>query len=297
MVCSRRKLRQCLTLRLNFGLSLGRAIDNQNGDLLQKRHSSYRVLIASLFLFCQNFRSGTRPCLISQAANSPPDSGCQAGEHGGREDQKMTVSPFVRVSGIWANNGQSNTPSQSNDQTTSASGGGWWSGGRANNGAWQNTDNQQSGNATNNLEIENARPPRRPADGIRQASGAVRVNNVNALNVQQNAPSQSSWQSASTGGGGWGPWFGWGGGGSASNTVDQVSTSNQEGNATNNINLNNWPDVKVGNINATNAQSNSGSQSNAQSASAGPGTASNSAWQSQSNNQTGEAVNNINIWV
>ncbi|MDA1140338.1 MAG: hypothetical protein O3B01_17330 [Planctomycetota bacterium] len=208
----------------------------------------------------------------------------------------MTVSPFVRVSGIYANNGQSNSPSQLNDQSASASGGGWWwSGGQANNGAWQNTDNQQSGNATNNLNIENARPPRRYSPN----SGAVRVSNVNALNVQENAPSQSSWQSASTsgGGGGWGPWYGWGGGGTASNTVDQVSTSNQDGNATNNINLYNWPDVKVKDISATNVQSNSGSQSNAQSASAGPGTASNSAWQSQSNYQSGQAVNNINIWI
>jgi hypothetical protein len=119
---------------------------------------------------------------------------------------------------------------------------------------------------------------------------------VNATNVQANAPSQTSWQSASTGGGGWGPWWG-GGGGTASNTADQVSTSNQNGNATNNINLYNWPNVGVKNINATNVQTNSGSQSNAQSASAGPGTATNSAWQSQSNNQTGEAVNNINIWA
>ncbi|MDP6114273.1 MAG: hypothetical protein QF437_08015 [Planctomycetota bacterium] len=212
----------------------------------------------------------------------------------------MWFSPTVRVSGIYANNGQSSTPSQSNAQSAGASGGWSWRSGRANNGAWQNTDNQQSGNATNNLEIENAVPPRRPPRRHHHShnSGDVSVSNVNATNVQENAPSQSSVQSASTGGGWrpWGPWYGWGGG-SATNNADQVSTSNQNGNATNNINLYDWPNVRVKNINATNLQSNSGSQSNAQSASAGPGTASNSAWQSQSNNQTGEAVNNINIWV
>ena len=195
----------------------------------------------------------------------------------------MSISSNINLRNISATDLQSNVANQVNDQIARART--RWAPSIAKNVADQVAPSTQRDTAYNNLSVR--------SNAYWDTN--VKIRDISAANVQDNAANQVSTQKANA--------SSLGGYTLAKNTLIQNASNRQYGSAYNNIGVTDrskWSNVNIKDISAINQQSNAATQINTQkaiSSTMGWDPADNGAWQTATNYQSGNAHNNINVNV
>ncbi|MDA1142502.1 MAG: hypothetical protein O3B01_28390 [Planctomycetota bacterium] len=195
----------------------------------------------------------------------------------------MSITSNINLAKVNATNLQNNVATQVNNQIARART--TWAPSIATNVADQNAPSNQWGEAYNVANLK--------SNAYWETN--VKVRDINAVNVQDNAANQISDQLANAGS--------TGGTSTAANTLRQKATNAQDGAAYNKLYVSDYSkysNVDIKDISALNQQGNAATQVNTQkavSSTLGWDPATNGAWQTATNWQGGSAYNTINVNV